>query len=414
MGKKIAILALGSRGDVQPFVALGTALQRRGHSVAVATFGSFRGLVEGVGLRLIPVPGDAQAMTGQLMATDGLGSRNPFRLMRKIMNSFGKMLHEYSAAFGAPELLASEIIVDQLPGGIFGRDIAEKSGAAYFSAAVIPLLRTSRFPSPLLAAASLGPPLNYLTYLFSEQLLWYFFRPEIKRFRAQLGLPPPPRFFRASTAPVLLGVSPKVVPPPPDWPPHVHVTGYWWLEQAAWQPPAALQQFIEAGDPPVFIGFGSMISNDPAALTQKVMQAVRVSGVRVVIGTSWGAWPDDFASDRVFRVEYAPYAWLFPNMAAVVHHGGSGTTGSALTSGVPSMVVAFGTDQPYWGQRTADLGAGLPPLHVKSLTAEALAGSLRRLVSDPTLRTTAAALGAQLREERGPENAVAAVEAGVR
>jgi UDP:flavonoid glycosyltransferase YjiC (YdhE family) len=415
MSKRIVILALGSRGDVQPCVALGAALQQRGHAVAVATFGSFRTLVEGAGLRLVPVPGDAQAMAADLLGGDGISTRNPFRLIAKIMDSFGKAMEGYKTAFRAPDLLASEVVLDQLPGGVFGRDVAERAGAAYFTLAVIPMLRTRQFPLSLLAAKSLGAPLNYLSYLLGEQMLWRAFRPAVSEFRAKLGLGKPSFFFSPATAPVLLGISPKVVPPPSDWSTHVHMTGWWWLDEPAWTPDPALQAFINAGDPPVFIGFGSMSTSDPAKLSRTVFEAVRLSGVRAVIGKSWGTWADANMGNKVFFVDYAPYAWLFPRMAAVVHHGGSGTTGAALTSGVPSMVVAFGADQPFWGQRTAALGAGVPPLHIKTLTAEALAASLRRLVSDPTLKVNAATLGAQLQAERGLENAVAALEGyGVR
>lgn len=415
MGKRIVILALGSRGDVQPCVALGVALQQRGHSVTMATFESFQTLVEGAGLRLVPVPGDAQVMAATMLSGDGISSRNPFRLISKIMDTFGKSMEGYKTAFRAPELLECEVVLDQLPGGIFGRDLAERTGAAYFTIAVIAMLRTRQFPLTLLAAKSLGAPLNYLSYLLGEQMLWRAFSPAIKEFRAKLGLGSPPFFFSPSTAPVLLGISPRVVPPPSDWATNVHLTGWWWLEEPAWTPDPALQAFINAGDPPVFIGFGSMSTSDPAKLSRTVFEAVRMSGVRAVIGKSWATWAEAATGDRLFFVDYAPYAWLFPQMAAVVHHGGSGTTGAALTSGVPSAVVAFGADQPFWGMRTAAVGAGVPPLRIKTLTAEALANALRVLVSTPALKANAAALGAQLQAERGLENAIAVLEGyGVR
>lgn len=410
MNKRIGILTLGSRGDVQPYIALGAALQARGHSVTVATFESFKRMVEGQGIQHVPVPGDAQALTGQMMGGDGISSRNPLRLMQKIRETFGKAMADYARAFGASELLDSEVILDQLPGGIFGRDIAEKSGAQYLTVAVIPLLRTRYFPNPLLAAKNLGAPLNVMSYRLAETLLWAFFRKGVGQFRTQIGLGAPTRFFKAAKAPVLLGISPNVVPPPSDWPKNVHLTGYWQLNETAWQPPSDLQAFISAGDPPVFIGFGSMSSGDPARLTNIVFEAIRLSGVRAVIGAGWAKWGDLAQHDRIFRVDYAPYAWLFPKMAAIVHHGGSGTTGFALHSGVPSMVLAFGADQPFWGWRTANLGVGVPPLHIKSVTADTLADSLRRLVSESALKANAAALGRQLAQERGLEQAVSVID----
>ncbi|MGL4651608.1 MAG: glycosyltransferase, partial [Caldilineaceae bacterium] len=337
MAKLISVLALGSRGDVQPYVALGSALRDAGYRVRLATFVSFRELAAGAGLEFHPVPGDAQALVG-IAAGEGMNSRNPLRLMQSIRQSYGALVDGYIESFSGSALLDSDAILNQLPGGLFGRDLAGKLAIPHLTVSVIPLLRTRAFPMPLLLARPLPGVPNRLTYTAAEQLFWLFFRRASTRFRASLGLPPAPLWYEAPDNPVLFGFSPLVIPPPPDWGPQVHVTGWWALDEPGWAPPADLAAFLEAGPPPVFIGFGSMIAPDPAALTRQVIEAVQASGQRVVLSRGWAGMGGTELPDTVFQAGYAPYAWLFPRMAAVIHHGGSGTTGVALRSGVPSLV----------------------------------------------------------------------------
>ncbi len=165
--------------------------------------------------------------------------------------------------------------------------------------------------------------------------------------------------------PFLCGFSEHVVPRPPDWGGNVHVTGWWYPEEPRWQPPADLQRFIEQGSPPVFIGFGSMPVRDPARTTALIVEAVRQSGRRAVLHAGWAGLGGRLGSGvppEIFPIDYAPYGWLFPRMAAVVHHGGSGTSGMGFRSGVPSIIVPFGFDQFYWGRRAFELGVGPQPL----------------------------------------------------
>ncbi|MCC6613031.1 MAG: glycosyltransferase family 1 protein [Anaerolineae bacterium] len=404
--RRMTILALGSRGDVQPYVALGHGLQAAGYRVRVVTFESFRSLVEAQGLDFHPVAADAQALVATMMGGGGFGTRNPLRLMQAVMRSFGAMADAYVEAFSPDALADSDAILNQLPGGIFGVDLAEKLGIPHLMLSVIPLTTTAAFANPLLTTRSFGPAGNRLSYGLAAGLLWAGFRPVIARFRRQLGLSSPPLTFPDPHSPVINGFSPHVVPPPADWPLDVYTTGYWLLDEPGWQPPADLLAFLDAGEPPVFIGFGSMIAPDPAALTRTLLDAVARCGCRAVISSGWAQIAADDLPGTIYGLDYAPYEWLFPRMSAVVHHGGSGTTGLALRGGVPSMVVAFGADQPYWGQRTAALGAGVAPLSMKTLTADALANSIQHLLADETIRARAAQIGAALREEHGIADAI--------
>ena len=411
MSRRLTMIALGSRGDVQPYVALASGLLRAGHRVRMVTFESFRPMVESQGLDFHPVAGDAHALVAMMMGGSGIGTRNPLVLMRSIMRSFGALADAYIDAFSADVLADSDAILNQLPAGLFGADVAEKLGVPHLMLSVIPLEQTAAFANPLLSSRSFGALGNRLTYSIAAQLLWAGFRPIMTRFRRRLGLSGGlPLWLRPRTDPVINGFSPLVVPPPPDWGAHIQTTGYWLLDEADWQPPAPLLDFLQAGDPPVFIGFGSMVADDPARLTRLLIEAVDSAGCRAVFGKGWANLGAEALPAHIHALDYTPYPWLLPRMAAVVHHGGSGTTGQALRAGVPSMVVAFGTDPPFCGARTAALGAGLPPLHIKSLTAEALARSLRTLLTDDGMRARAAELGASLRAERGIETAIRIIE----
>jgi sterol 3beta-glucosyltransferase len=215
---------------------------------------------------------------------------------------------------------------------------------------------------------------------------------------------------RLAHGPILYGFSPSVIAPPRDWGEHVHVTGYWFLDPPSdWTPPPALVEFLQAGPPPVYIGFGSMSSQRPEETAALVGQALARAGQRAIMLSGWGGL-HQADSDSVFMVDSVPHAWLFPQVAAVVHHGGAGTTAASLRAGVPSIVIPFHGDQPFWGQRVADLGVGPAPIPRRNLTVERLAQAIHRAVTDQPMRQRAADLGAKIRAEDGVARAVALVQ----
>ena len=284
------------------------------------------------------------------------------------------------------------------------------------AAAVMPLAPTAQ--RPMLAFPgwpSFVPGYNGVTHWLAYQLVWQAFRPTINRWRREaLGLGPA-RFWGDHRAlgqhtPVLNGFSEQMVPRPPDWGPQVHVTGYWFAEEAGWEVPAALARFLEAGPPPVYVGFGSMPVRDAARLTELVVAALDRAGQRGIVGTGWAGIGQGALPETVLAVDYAPYGWLFPRMAAVVHHGGSGTTALGLRAGVPSLVVPFVFDQFYWGRRIAELGVGPAPAHFGKLTAEGLAAAIDEAVNDGGMRQRARALGERIRAEDGLGMAVRMLE----
>jgi sterol 3beta-glucosyltransferase len=185
------------------------------------------------------------------------------------------------------------------------------------------------------------------------------------------------------------------------------VTGYWFLDHPPdWQPPADLVDFLESGPPPIYVGFGSMPSRDPEKICRIVLHALRQSGQRGVIATGWEGLSQSDLPDEVFVIEAVPHDWLFPRMAAVVHHGGAGTTGAGLRAGVPNIVVPISNDQPFWARQVKALGAGPAPIPRKRLTADRLAHAISVAVTDESIRKRAAELGETIRAEDGVVNAV--------
>ena len=415
----ITMLALGSRGDVLPYTTLGKALRAAGHEVRFATFENFRSLVaDRQGLDFHPIRGDVQSIlsrpAGHALAGAG---QNALRMARSVWRSFGVMAESFAHDLSSPDLRDTDLIINQLPGGLYGYDLAEKLGVPMIQAAVMPLTPTKRWPM-LAFPGSLAPAPGYnaCTHWLGYQLAWQAFRPAIIRWRQRvLGLSRArfwgyPRMTQEQRVPVLNGFSPQVVPRPPDWGEHVHITGYWFPEDDDWQPPEGLLEFIEEGSPPVFIGFGSMPVHDVERVTTTVVQALRRSGHRAVLLAGWGGIGEQELPDCVWRIDYAPYAWLFPRMGAVVHHGGSGTTAFGLRAGVPSVIVPFVFDQFYWGKRICELGVGPQAVPFRKLSEEKLASALITATSDEGMRRRACELGRKIRAEDGVSKAVEVID----
>lgn len=400
----ITILALGSLGDIQPYATLGRALKAAGHQVRFVTFESFNSLIAEHDLDFHPIHGNAQA----LVANGGTD-------MPGLLRSFGSLAEGYARDLSDTYLGETDLIVNQLPLGLYGFDLAEKFGVPMVMAAVIPLAGTRAFPVMGFPNVSL-PGYNKATYHFAGQMAWQMFRPVINRWRKRkLNLPPLPLrgyFDQLGThkIPILNGFSQYVVPRPMDWNEHIHVTGYWFPDAKPWQPPDDLIAFIEAGTPPIFIGFGSMPVKNPQKTTDIILKALRQSGQRGILHMGWGGIGNQNLPDYVFKINYAPYEWLFPRMAMVIHHGGSGTTSFGLRAGIPSCVVPFIFDQFFWGKRIVELGVGPGPIPFKSLSVERLKKAILAGTDDHLMKQRAHELGIQIQIENGIEIAISLIE----
>ena len=415
---RIAIIASGSRGDVEPYLALGKGLKRAGHVVRFVAHENFGALVKAHDVEFWPIEGNTQDVAQSAEMRQLLDKGNFLAILRKM----GQDAQGNALTFARGGLAACEgmkLIIAGLGGMFIGVALAEKLNIQFMQAYYVPFTPTRAYPNALFPKlpAFLNGTLNRVSYSLAQQMMWQGFRAADKAARQKvLGLPAAPlrgpySSERFTHNPILYCYSPAVMPPPPDWTSRAHVTGYWFLDPVDdWTPPADLLNFLEAGAPPIFIGFGSMSPQDPAATTQLIVEALARIQQRAVLLSGWGGLHASDLPDTIYLLDSAPFAWLFPRMAAVVHHGGAGTTSAGLRAGVPSIIIPFFADQPFWGKRVADLGVGPAPIPYKQLTTDRLAQAIEIAVTDQTMRQRAAELGSKIRAEDGIAQAVRVIE----
>lgn len=417
---QITILALGSRGDVQPYVALGQGLRQAGHRVCLATQANFEGFVSGYGLDFVAIAPDAQQLmggpTGRAMMTTGQNMPAFLFKLAQLVQSYAQQTLKlaWQASQGADAIICNAIA----PLGYY---LAEKLNIPAFGAWIYPLSRTSIFPAMGTPHwLQLGGAFNRLTYGVQEKITAYAFRQVFKAWRQTLHLPSFPAagfypYLYQKQTPILYAFSPTVLPKPGDWPEQAVVTGYWFLDRPPnWQPPMALLDFLQAGSAPVYVGFGSVSSQNSAELVDWVEQALKQVGQRGVLVTGWGGLESSLCNQPlnsdIFVTDNIPHDWLFPRMAAVVHHGGAGTTAAGLRAGVPSILIPFAGDQLFWGQRVAQLGAGPTPIPLNKVSVARLATAIGAAVNSKPMQDRAAEIGRQISAETGVANAVEALE----
>ncbi len=407
---KITIFAAGSRGDIQPCLVLGRGLQEAGYRVCLAAPEDFADFVRPHGLDFFPLRGDVQEImasdTGRkFMETGGSNPLNSIFAVRKMIRPVVMEMAEdaFAACRDAEAMICLGVF------SAFGQAIAAALNIPLIHVEPTPLLPTKAFPAaswPI--QRNWGRHHNYLSGLAMLGVVWLWYRPFVNEFRRKLGLPPSSfsRFFRVMrTAPMIGAYSPSVIPH--QWPASMHVSGYLFLDaQPDWQPSPELQEFLGAGDPPVYIGFGSMAGRHPEKLATLVLEALDRSGQRGILLTGWGGLRTRLVPDSVLVIDSVPHSWLFPRTAAVIHHGGAGTTAEGLRAGVPTIIIPFVLDQPFWGARVKSLGLGPDPIPQKKLTADRLAQAITTAVSDSEMRQRAAAVGETIRGEDGVGAAV--------
>jgi UDP:flavonoid glycosyltransferase YjiC (YdhE family) len=412
---RITITTIGSRGDVQPYIALGSGLQAAGHTVCVATHARFETLTTGAGLNFAPVAGDPRTVAfNSDSGKDESGKNlNALRFTRDLLRLLEVSQCEllrgvWSACQNADMVIASPL------GMAFAFHAVDKLGIPVVRAFYDPASPTRHYSAAFVPDTfRLGGRLNLWTHYLSRQLLWLMMQSSANKMRRDvLNLPPlsardPFGTMDRQAWPLLYAYSPRVVPRPPDWGNWIHVTGYWFLKRPAdWSPPEDLVEFPESGPPPVYVGFGSMPNANPEESTNLVIDALTKAGQRGVLLTGWNGLSRTNVPDDFYVIDEVPHDWLFPRMAAVVHHGGAGTTAEGLRAGVPSLIIPFLVDQPYWGRRVHALGVGPRPILRERLTTDSLARAIHTAVRDPDMGRRARALGRQIRSEDGVARAV--------
>ena len=408
---RILISTLGSRGDVQPYLALAVGLKNAGHLPTLAAPESFAGWIQSYGVDVVPVQFNPQEAM-QKLGKSGGGLRTMGTMQKTIREGMKDAQDDvWQAAQETGFFIQSGT-------GMGLMEIASLRGIPGAFAYLFPFAPTRAWPMFWLPfRSSLGGGYNLLTHKVISRVLWQVGGPMNNEWRKHLGLKPWRSegemfvYAHSLNTPFIYGYSRNLVPKPSDWNDLQHITGYWFLDPpSGWQPPEDLLRFLESGSPPVYIGFGSMNAENPERQTRLAIKALELTGQRGLLLTGWGGISQIPASPNVFFVENIPHSWLFPRVSAVVHHGGSGTTGAGLRAGIPSILTPFGGDQFAWADLVVKSGVGPRTPGIKKITAETLAELIRTVVNDSTVRARAAALGEKIRSEDGITRAVEIIE----
>jgi sterol 3beta-glucosyltransferase len=406
---RIAISTLGTRGDVQPYVALSVALMARGHQVQLAAPAQFEGFVREHGIASAPLPAEfldlVNTPEGKAAVAGSKGFGAGFKLL-KYMRPLGRRLLD--TEWEANRSFSPDLLI-QHPKSFGTPHMAEALGVPSILASPLPgFTPTAAFPSPIVPFRTLGP-LNGLTHSLTRKAPELLFGRTLKEWRIETLRRPARPASRLRPDRTIYAYSPHVVPVPPEWGDDVLVSGYWFLDSGDWAPGAALQAFLEGGEPPVYFGFGSMPGIEPEARTSVIVEALRRTGKRGLLATIGGALATASESDHVHVIESAPHDKLFAYVAATVHHGGAGTTGAALRAGKPTTICPFLGDQPFWARRVVDLGVGPPALDRNRFSVESVVECLNAM-DEPAMRNRAARLGEAIRREDGVGTAVGFIE----
>ncbi|KAA8906724.1 hypothetical protein FN846DRAFT_710716 [Sphaerosporella brunnea] len=457
----IVIMVIGSRGDVQPFIAIAKGLMEGGHRVRLATHGAFREFVREHGVEFFDVGGDPGELMAFMVKNPGLvpgveaikqgeiakrreqmyemfqgfwraciepsDKYRPRNDNASIRSEVTSSTHNTGATYDHGEADVEPFIADAIianPPSFAHVHCAEKLGIPLHLMFTFPYSPTQEIAHPLafIANSNMGSEYtNAISYPMVEMMTWQGLGDLVNRFREKtLRLEPvatlwAPGMISRLKVPYTYMWSPALIPKPKDWGRHIEVTGFVFLDQSKdYEPPEDLQKFLDAGEPPVYIGFGSIVVDDPNTLTHTLFEAIKATGVRALVSKGWGGLGGADASDNVFMLGNTPHDWLFSKVSAVVHHGGAGTTAIGLFHGKPTMVVPFFGDQPFWGAMIHNAGAGPEPVPHKDLTAENLAEGIKTLLSDEC-QNAAKAISRRIKEEDGDgaKNAVASFYRGL-
>ncbi|KAL2519836.1 Sterol 3-beta-glucosyltransferase UGT80B1 [Forsythia ovata] len=410
---KIALLVVGTRGDVQPFLAVAKRLQEYDHHVRLATHVNFSGFVKSAGVDFYPLGGDPRVLAGYTARNKGLIPLAPgeISVQRKQIKSIIESLLpactepdvETGESFRAQAIIAN-------PPAYGHAHVAEALGVPLHIFFTMPWTPTHEFPHPF---ARVPQSAGYwISYILVDLLIWWGIRGYINDFRKKkLKLDPIAYLstYHGSISHLPTGYmwSPHIVPKPNDWGPLVDVVGYCFLnQQSKHQPPEEFVQWIQKGPEPIYIGFGSMPLEDSKKTTDIILEALKNTGQRGIIDQGWGdLGTHTEIPDNVFLLVDCPHDWLFPQCSAVVHHGGAGTTATGLKAGCPTTIVPFFGDQFFWGDRVNQKGLGPAPIPISQLSIEALSDAIRFMLQ-PEVKSRAMELAILIENEDGVGSAV--------
>ena len=403
---KITILTYGSRGDVQPFLPLSLGLMANGHSVKLAASARFKNLVQERNINFVPLAGDPQDLSRRL----NNAGHNFVKLLRELM--------DHAIEIGADILRQSEeasrdadLIIHTFTHAVGAHMLAREKNIPDIHIQTFPMFTsTGDYPNVTLPDLR-SRSLNRFTHKFSEKITWWASQIGFERMRRRAGLPKRKLYwpfeddqFRSRT-PILCAWSPSVIEPSSDWPSHIHVTGYYFFPlDDSYRPSTELGLFLESGKLPICISFGSMVNRDAIRIDEIVRASLEKTNNRGIILSGWSGI-EDRSSQDILYLDAVPHDWLLPHCKMIVHHGGAGTTSAGLRAGIPNIVIPFTADQPFWGTRVHEIGAGPRPILVKNLSVEKLTRAIAEAESE-AVREGAQAIGQRIGGEDGVDSAM--------
>ncbi|XP_062084233.1 sterol 3-beta-glucosyltransferase UGT80A2-like [Humulus lupulus] len=412
---QIVMLIVGTRGDVQPFIAIGKRLQDDGHRVRLATHANFEDFVLSAGLEFYPLGGDPKILAGYMVKNKGFLPSGPSEIpiqrnqMKEIIFSLLPACKEDDPKTKIP-FKADAIIAN--PPAYGHTHVAEALKVPIHIFFTMPWTPTSEFPHPL---SRVKQQIGYrLSYQIVDALIWLGIRDMINEFRKKtLKLRPITYLSGTYSSPndVPYGYiwSPHLVPKPKDWGPNIDVVGFCFLDLASsYEPPDSLVKWLEAGEKPIYIGFGSLPVEEPEKMTKIIVQALEITEQRGIINKGWGGLGNlEEPKESVYLLDNCPHDWLFPRCSSVVHHGGAGTTAAGLKAACPTTIVPFFGDQPFWGERVHARGVGPAPIPVEEFTLDKLVDAIRFML-DPKVKEQAVEIAKAMENEDGVAGAVKA------
>jgi UDP:flavonoid glycosyltransferase YjiC (YdhE family) len=416
---RILLIAFGTRGDVQPTIAIGKALKALGHEVGIFTSFNFEDWVIKHNLTFYRSSLDVKKMMqegeGQDWAENGSKPIFQAKLMRKLVNQDGWLLSK--------ELWQicqnMDMLISSFTSNTYVASMAEKLNIKHISLMFQPSLIASR--SGMVLPKALFPnKTNFINYLFSKILIepacWYLYGPLTNRIRKELlGLPllnEREYLKRAKQTLTLHTYSNKIVPQPLDWPSSFHTTGYCFFDEdnQEWKAPKELIEFLDTKEPVISVGFGSMTGRNREHFSKQVLEAIKKVGCKAVLLSGWSEIKNNGSSKNIFEISHIPHRWLFQRVKAVVHHGGAGTTAAGLREGKPTVIVPHLGDQPFWGERIFQLGLGAKPIFRNELNATNLAKAIYTVISDQQIEKNAQTIAKELEKEDGLKQVVKFIE----
>ena len=411
----MAFFTLGTRGDVEPMVALAKGFADAGHDVRFISDQGARSPVPPSGIPCHFLQGNLTEWFSGPFGRELWRSRDHYRLMRALAGLYADFVPVWMQDAADAMRGCRLLIMSKATLGL-GHALAEKTNAIPCEAALAPAIWSRHIPSPLLPVScwSLPGGVRRILYEASVRGGWLGMRGVTNAARRALGLTEVSwPFGRRRPAlldavPQLYGFSPTLVPHPPDWPRNIAITGFWHRQRdgSSEPSPRALAAFLEAGPKPVYVGFGSAIDGDPAGLREIVLRAIRDLGVRAIVSTGWGTMAGTENADDILVVDEVSHDWVFPRVAAVVCHGGAGTVAATLRAGTPAVVVPYIYDQPLWGWALARAGIAPRMIPRRHLSVERLKAALRQAIADGAMRERATEVSERVRAEDGVQRAV--------